>query len=60
MSILKEYNIPLDNDTIDTAIEYYDNSIINSLKRDIDYILTPSGIDAKYKKISNSNEELIY
>ncbi len=50
MSILKEYNIPLENDTIDTAIEYYDNGIINSLKRDIDYILTPSGIDAKYKK----------
>jgi len=50
MSILKKYNIPLDNDTIDTAIEYYDNSIVNNLKRDIDYILTPSGIQAKYRK----------
>ncbi len=50
MDILKKHNIPLDNAKIDNAIEYYDHSLINKMKRDIDYILTPASINGIYNK----------
>lgn len=48
MQIFKSHKIPLDNKKIDAAINHYDDIMIHKHKREIDYKLTPFGINAIY------------
>lgn len=50
MIILLKYDIPVDNKKLSNALHYFDSNVLNSYKRDIDYILTTTGIDGKYIK----------
>mgnify|MGYP001497173527 CR=1 FL=1 len=50
MMIFKSHKIPLDNKKIDAAVNHYDDIMVHRHKREIDYKLTPFGINALYLK----------